>query len=129
MILSTDVGRLYQHTLATPTKRWIKDEVQKYLAGKSHKASFLSEVWYHVSCSFSLFTPSLTKQKGISSSNDPLFRVAIYLGHFRISTCDRMHGVAGNPDCWTDVFDYHRCCEPGPRGLFIVPSPAKASDA
>eukprot|EP00434_Breviolum_minutum_P029283 symbB.v1.2.025900.t1/scaffold2457.1/size150448/1 len=43
------------------------------------------------------------------------------------SCCHRMHGVAGNPDCWTDVFDYHRCCEPS-RGLFILPSPAKASE-
>ena len=66
------------------------------------------------------------KQK--QSSNHHFSKATALLGD-DISTRDRMHGVAGNPDCWTDVFDYHRCCEPGRRGLFILPSPAKASDA
>jgi hypothetical protein len=45
-----------------------------------------------------------------------------------LSSYDRVHGVAGNPECWSDVFDHARCCQQR-HGLYILPSVSEASDA
>eukprot|EP00439_Symbiodinium_sp_Y106_P024962 s3919_g3.t1 len=40
--------------------------------------------------------------------------------------CSTQHGVAGNAKCWTDIYNYARCCLDRPAGLFVLPSPEAA---
>ncbi|CAK9009242.1 Uncharacterized protein SCF082_LOCUS10221 [Durusdinium trenchii] len=39
----------------------------------------------------------------------------------------RLHGVSGDAQCWTDVFDHGRCCQPR-HGLWILPSTSIAQE-
>lgn len=40
----------------------------------------------------------------------------------------RTFGVAGSSGCWTDIYDYARCCEQR-HGLYILPSSSTATAA
>eukprot|EP00438_Fugacium_kawagutii_P007386 Skav202177 [mRNA] locus=scaffold3078:39694:40479:- [translate_table: standard] len=40
--------------------------------------------------------------------------------------CNRSYAVAGNGFCWSDFYDYGRCCE-REHGLFLLPNASKAS--
>lgn len=43
--------------------------------------------------------------------------------------CSRgIHGAGGDPNCWTDVFDYGRCCE-ARWGIWILPPLERAQAA
>lgn len=46
----------------------------------------------------------------------------------RHDCCSRSAGLNGDAGCWTDVYSFSRCCQPGRLGLWILPSAAGAAE-
>eukprot|EP00929_Paragymnodinium_shiwhaense_P101832 TRINITY_DN65021_c0_g1_i1.p1 TRINITY_DN65021_c0_g1~~TRINITY_DN65021_c0_g1_i1.p1 ORF type:complete len:430 (-),score=32.54 TRINITY_DN65021_c0_g1_i1:414-1703(-) len=44
----------------------------------------------------------------------------------RASCCNLSDGISGFCDCWTDIYNYERCCLEDRAGLWILPSAAQA---